>query len=198
MPTSCPRSGAIPGATIVEGDALELDWHGWSRGAVSRRRQHPLQHHLAAASTRRSTRRRPLRIVFLVQKEVADRVTAEPGEPGYGALSVGVQAVARAERLFTVPPGAFQPRPQGGLGGAAADAARGAAGRPSGAGRASGGSWSGCSASVGSRCCAAFASSPAGRRRGRPRRSSAGGDPADVRPEVLTPAAFVRLHRGAR
>ena len=34
------------------------------------------------------------------------------GEPAYGALSVGVQAVARAERLFVVPAGAFHPRPK--------------------------------------------------------------------------------------
>lgn len=55
---------------------------------------------------------RPARIVFLVQKEVADRVTAQPGTPPYGALSIGVQAVARAERVFTVPAGAFHPRPK--------------------------------------------------------------------------------------
>jgi 16S rRNA (adenine1518-N6/adenine1519-N6)-dimethyltransferase len=54
----------------------------------------------------------PRRIVFLVQKEVADRVTAGPGTAAYGALSVGVQAVALAERLFTVPAGAFRPRPK--------------------------------------------------------------------------------------
>jgi 16S rRNA (adenine1518-N6/adenine1519-N6)-dimethyltransferase len=39
-------------------------------------------------------------------------VTARAGEPAYGALSVGVQSVARAERLFTVPAGAFHPRPK--------------------------------------------------------------------------------------
>jgi len=50
--------------------------------------------------------------VFLVQKEVAERVTAAPGTEEYGALSVGVQAVARAERLFTVPAGALKPRPK--------------------------------------------------------------------------------------
>ena len=32
--------------------------------------------------------------------------------PEYGALTVGVQAVAAAERLFTVPAGAFQPKPK--------------------------------------------------------------------------------------
>ena len=55
---------------------------------------------------------RPRRIVFLVQKEVADRVSAAPGSDAYGALSVGVQAVATGERLFIVPAGAFTPRPK--------------------------------------------------------------------------------------
>jgi 16S rRNA (adenine1518-N6/adenine1519-N6)-dimethyltransferase len=54
----------------------------------------------------------PAVIVFLVQKEVAVRVTAAPGSKAYGALSVGVQAVARAERLFTVKAGAFAPPPK--------------------------------------------------------------------------------------
>ena len=42
----------------------------------------------------------------------ADRVTATPATSAYGALTVGVQAVASAERLFTVPAGAFHPRPK--------------------------------------------------------------------------------------
>jgi 16S rRNA (adenine1518-N6/adenine1519-N6)-dimethyltransferase len=39
-------------------------------------------------------------------------VGSPPGGEAYGALSVGVQAVASAERLFTVPAGAFHPRPK--------------------------------------------------------------------------------------
>jgi 16S rRNA (adenine1518-N6/adenine1519-N6)-dimethyltransferase len=50
-------------------------------------------------------------VVYLVQKEVADRVVAGPGSRTYGALSVGVQAVAHAERLFVVRAGAFRPPP---------------------------------------------------------------------------------------
>ena len=53
-----------------------------------------------------------MRIVFLVQKEVAERIVAKPGSKSYGALSVGVQAVASAERLFNVPAGAFHPPPK--------------------------------------------------------------------------------------
>jgi 16S rRNA (adenine1518-N6/adenine1519-N6)-dimethyltransferase len=48
----------------------------------------------------------------LVQAEVADRIVARPGGKTYGALSVGVQAVAGVEKLFGVAPGAFRPPPK--------------------------------------------------------------------------------------
>lgn len=54
----------------------------------------------------------PKRSVFLVQKEVADRVVAEPGSKIYGALSVNVQAVANPSLVARVPPGAFSPPPK--------------------------------------------------------------------------------------
>ncbi len=57
-------------------------------------------------------RPRPLDIVLMVQAEVADRITAEVGTKAYGALSVGVRTVARAERLFKVGRGAFRPVPR--------------------------------------------------------------------------------------
>jgi 16S rRNA (adenine1518-N6/adenine1519-N6)-dimethyltransferase len=54
---------------------------------------------------------RPARAVYLVQREVAERIAAPPGSRTYGALSVNVQAVARAELVGRVPPGAFRPPP---------------------------------------------------------------------------------------
>ena len=96
----------------------------------------------------------PTRIVFLVQKEVADRVTAGAGERAYGALSVGVQSVARAERLFTVPAGAFHPRPKVDSAVLRLVAVGGAAGRPTVAGTAFGGWSSACSGFGGSSSCA--------------------------------------------
>lgn len=56
-------------------------------------------------------RPRALRAVYLVQREVAERVVAAPGSDAYGALSVNVQALARAEMLFRVQAGAFTPPP---------------------------------------------------------------------------------------
>ena len=54
---------------------------------------------------------RPRRAVFLVQREVAERIAAAPGSKTYGALSVNVQAVARPELVARVAAGAFRPPP---------------------------------------------------------------------------------------
>ena len=54
----------------------------------------------------------PAVIVFLVQKEFADRLVAAPGSKTYGGLSAGVQTIANVERLFTVRAGAFRPPPK--------------------------------------------------------------------------------------
>jgi len=51
-------------------------------------------------------------IVIMVQREVADRIAAEPGGRDYGMLSATTQLYARVERLFTLPPEAFTPPPK--------------------------------------------------------------------------------------
>lgn len=51
-------------------------------------------------------------LVILVQREVADRIAAEPGSRDYGLLSATAQLHARVEKLFTLPPGAFNPPPK--------------------------------------------------------------------------------------
>jgi len=52
------------------------------------------------------------RAVFMLQKEVCDRLAAQAGQEGYGALSVLVQRDWDVEMLRVVPPTAFQPRPR--------------------------------------------------------------------------------------
>ena len=54
---------------------------------------------------------RPALLIVMVQKEVALRIGASPGNKDYGALTVGVQSVASVERLFNVSRGAFRPVP---------------------------------------------------------------------------------------
>ncbi|MEZ0334247.1 MAG: 16S rRNA (adenine(1518)-N(6)/adenine(1519)-N(6))-dimethyltransferase RsmA [Gemmatimonadales bacterium] len=101
----------FPAADIVEGDALELDWQELAgpKALVTGNIPYNITSPLLDKALEPP---RPARIVFLVQKEVADRIAAPPGGSEYGALTVGVRAVAHAERLFTVPAGAFQPRPK--------------------------------------------------------------------------------------
>jgi 16S rRNA (adenine1518-N6/adenine1519-N6)-dimethyltransferase len=48
----------------------------------------------------------------MLQKEVVDRMAAEPGSKVYGRLSVMLQLACRVEPLFDVPPGAFRPPPK--------------------------------------------------------------------------------------
>jgi 16S rRNA (adenine1518-N6/adenine1519-N6)-dimethyltransferase len=49
---------------------------------------------------------------FMLQKEVVDRMAAEPGSKVYGRLSVMLQLACRVIPLFDVPPGAFRPPPK--------------------------------------------------------------------------------------
>ena len=50
--------------------------------------------------------------VFMVQKEVADRIVAPPGSDAYGWFSLAVQAYGRTRPLLTLGPGSFRPRPK--------------------------------------------------------------------------------------
>ncbi len=97
---------------VVHGDALELSFAELTDGApfkvignIPYGITTPLIFHLLEQSPR------PERIVLTVQREVADRLVARPGGKEYGALTVGVQAVAAVETLFPVSREVFRPRP---------------------------------------------------------------------------------------
>jgi 16S rRNA (adenine1518-N6/adenine1519-N6)-dimethyltransferase len=100
---------------VAEADALEVDWHAiagnpdLSRFIVAGNIPYNITSPLIDKAL---SPPRPARVVFLVQKEVAERIASPPGSRDYGALSVGVQAVAAVERLMTVPAGAFSPAPR--------------------------------------------------------------------------------------
>ena len=99
---------APPGAVeVVHGDALRVPWPAATCvcGNIPYQITSPL-------IERALTPPRPRRVVFLVQREVADRLAAAAGTRAYGALSAGVQLVATVERLFGVPRGAFRPPPR--------------------------------------------------------------------------------------
>jgi 16S rRNA (adenine1518-N6/adenine1519-N6)-dimethyltransferase len=108
---------------VVDADALRLNWHEAVAAASSnpqsaiRNPQFKVVGNIPYNITTPLLDKAlapplPACVVFLVQKEVADRLTVAPGSKVYGALSVGVQAQCRVARLFAVPAGAFSPRPR--------------------------------------------------------------------------------------
>jgi len=116
-------AGSSEQLRIVEGDALRLDWHELVNPPAPTAPSSPLPapskivgnipYNITSPLLEKAlTPPLPERVVFLVQKEVADRLAAGPGSRVYGALSVGVQAQCHVERLLTVPAGAFMPRPK--------------------------------------------------------------------------------------
>ena len=105
------RYAGQPHVEIVEADVLETDLAALTGGDYVLAGNVP--YYITTPILFHALRPpRPARAVYLVQREVADRLVAGPGGREYGALSVNVQALARVELLLRVAPGAFHPAPQ--------------------------------------------------------------------------------------
>jgi 16S rRNA (adenine1518-N6/adenine1519-N6)-dimethyltransferase len=95
--------------TIIQDDALDQDLNRLVEppyDVVANLPYHitsPILHRLLGQTPR------PRRLVLMVQREVAERIAAPPGQMSY--LSVFVQYHARIEIALTVPPSAFEPSP---------------------------------------------------------------------------------------
>lgn len=95
---------------LVHADAARFDFTGLPPGALLVAN---LPYAVATAVVTRALEScRFKRMVFLVQREVADRLTASPGTPPYGALSLLVAHFGRARSVRRVAPGAFLPPPK--------------------------------------------------------------------------------------
>ena len=99
-----------PRFEVLEGNALDADWSKWGAGVLAGN----LPYYVATPIISRYVRAPGLlsQAVFLIQKEVAERITASPGGREYGYFSVECQLFAEPKYLFTVPPGAFRPPPK--------------------------------------------------------------------------------------
>jgi 16S rRNA (adenine1518-N6/adenine1519-N6)-dimethyltransferase len=102
------------GVRIVEGDAMTVDWHdllgdepGWALVAN-------LPYNIATPLIADLLDGVPAikRMLVMVQREVAERLAAGPGDTGYGAVSVKVAYWAEASVVGRVPPAVFIPRPK--------------------------------------------------------------------------------------
>ena len=96
---------------IIDADALVVDFGKYTAPyhVIGN-----LPYNVATALLRIFTdhRRRISEVTVMLQKEVAERVCALPGSRDYGPLSVLIQYYAEPTWGFTVPPGAFTPRPK--------------------------------------------------------------------------------------
>jgi 16S rRNA (adenine1518-N6/adenine1519-N6)-dimethyltransferase len=96
---------------IVQGDVLETDLHALAGqdflliGNVPYYITTPIVFKALDAPI-------PRRSVFLVQREVAERMAAKEDTESYGALSVNVAAVANTEMVMSVPASSFKPPPK--------------------------------------------------------------------------------------
>jgi len=95
---------------IVAQDVLATDLTQWGRAVVCGN----LPYYITSPVIERTLAMGRLldRAVFLIQKEVAERITASPGSRDYGFLTVATQLHAQSKLLFKVPPGAFSPPPK--------------------------------------------------------------------------------------
>ncbi len=95
---------------LVQGDAARFEFATLPQGSLLVAN---LPYNVATAVlTRALESGRFARMVFLVQREVAERLTAEPATPAFGALTLLVGHFGRARRVRHVPPGAFLPPPK--------------------------------------------------------------------------------------
>jgi 16S rRNA (adenine1518-N6/adenine1519-N6)-dimethyltransferase len=96
--------------TLVEADVLKADLAQWGAVAVAGNVPYYITSPILEKTLRLGVQL--VRAVFLVQKEVAERLTANPGSRDYGYLSVQTQLFSSPELLFSVPAAAFRPPPK--------------------------------------------------------------------------------------
>lgn len=97
--------------SVIMADALTMPWESF---AGSWKFVGNLPYNIASPLLWDICSRTPglTRAVFMVQKEVGLRITAQPGTSAYGALTVWIQSFMRVRLEFIVPPHVFRPRPK--------------------------------------------------------------------------------------
>ncbi|MCR4277704.1 MAG: 16S rRNA (adenine(1518)-N(6)/adenine(1519)-N(6))-dimethyltransferase RsmA [Candidatus Berkelbacteria bacterium] len=97
---------------IIHGDALKIDWTVTLDGPY--RIVANIPYSITSPLLRKifALERKPEQVVLLVQKEMAMRITAEPGSSERGFLTLLCEAAANVKTVRTVKPGSFYPRPK--------------------------------------------------------------------------------------
>ena len=97
-----------PRLQVVEADILETDLSQWGPVPIAGN----LPYYITSPILEKTVRSPATRAVFLIQKEVADRLAARPGHREYGFLTVETALFAGARKLFEVKAAAFHPPPK--------------------------------------------------------------------------------------
>jgi len=102
------------GVQVLEGDALSMDWGRTLDGGKGWVMVSNLPYNVAVPLVLDMLKKADVvtRMLVMVQREVAARLAAVPGDEGYGAVSVKVAYRARAAVVGRVPSTVFVPRPK--------------------------------------------------------------------------------------
>ena len=98
----------FPDLEVIHADVLEIDLARWGPLVICGN----LPYYITSPILEKVLRAPFERAVFLVQKEVAHRLAAKPGNRDYGYLTVATSLFAAVSILFDIKPGAFQPPPK--------------------------------------------------------------------------------------
>lgn len=93
---------------VVRANVLDVDLAQWGPAPIAGN----LPYYITSPILEKTLRLPFSRAVFLVQKEVAERLAAQSGSRDYGYLTVQTALFAKVRLLFGVPPGAFHPPPK--------------------------------------------------------------------------------------
>jgi len=104
----------FPAVEVVEADILSVDLDALRSGSEKLRIVGNLPYYITSPILLRLFEYSSsiATAVVMMQREVADRVIAEPGSRDYGLLSTTAQLYAGIERILTLPPSAFMPPPE--------------------------------------------------------------------------------------
>lgn len=108
------RFGGRANFKLIEADALSVVFRDAIAPVAIARVVANLPYNISTPILQRLIEQRDCisEMTLMLQREVVERITAEPGGKEYGYLSVMAQFYCEADKLFDVPPGAFRPAPK--------------------------------------------------------------------------------------
>ncbi len=102
--------GDKPGFSLTQGDVLQTDLAQWGPAAIAGNLPYYITSPIIEMFLNLDSRFPSA--VFLMQREVAERLLAKPHTKDYGFLTVKTQLICDVKIVVKVPPGAFAPPPK--------------------------------------------------------------------------------------